>query len=240
MILSNNILILLDRVVGEKIYDGIVVSWSDMIVPSEIISLPVKTEEQAISLKEEFLRWLYEIGKSEVGGRSMVSHFKIFDNLSFWWLTSVAEKSPFLCRSIFQVFKLRTLEKIYSGNHCQGLVYHGNNSALHSILKKWSLGLGHSYKWNPSSADRAVKSGVGFCGKLIRKSPYLLQGIGWFIKRWFGRWRHVNSIRQSVEEPGQTARPTIVTFFPNIHMDQVEKGDFRSKYWERFHDYLKT
>jgi surface carbohydrate biosynthesis protein (TIGR04326 family) len=239
MILSKDTLILLDRVVGEKECDGIVVSWSDMVVSSGIVSLPVKTEEQAISLKEEFIRWLYEFGKSEVGDRSMVSHFKIFDNLSFWWLTSVAEKSPFLCGSIFEVFKLRTLEKIYSDNHCQDLVYNGSSVPLHSVLKKWSLELGHSYKWIPSLDDSSVRAEDSFRKKLIRKLPHLLRAIAWIIKKWLDRWWHVNSIQLDTEESSQTPRPTIVTFFPNVHLDEMEKGNFRSKYWEGLHDYLE-
>jgi surface carbohydrate biosynthesis protein (TIGR04326 family) len=240
IILSKNSLILLDSVVGKKEDTGVVVSWSDMNVSPGIISLPAKTEEQTVDLKGEFLRCLHELGQAEVNGRSLVSHLKIFDNLSFWWLTSVAEKSPFLCESIFQVFKLRTLEKIYENEHCQGLIYHGNNKSLHSVLKAWSQDLGHSYKWVPSSTDNSARSNDGFVRKIIRELPHLLQGIAWLIKKWFDRWRHVNSVQLDSDDPDQTPRPTIVTFFPNIHLDQVEKGDFRSKYWERFHDYLET
>ena len=219
---------------------GVFVSWSDMVVSPGIISLPAKTEERGVDLKGEFLRWLHELGKAEVDGQSLVSHLTIFDNLSFWWLTSVAGKSPFLCESIFQVFKLRTLEKIYTDKYCQGLIYHGNNEPLHSILKAWSRDLGHAYKWVPSSTKSSVRSNDSFGRKIILKLPYLLQGIAWLIKKWFDRWRHVSPVQQGVEESDQTSRPTIVTFFPNVHMDQVSKGNFRSKYWERLHDYLEA
>jgi hypothetical protein len=54
--LSKNNLILLDRVVDKNEDTGVVLSWSNMIVSSEIISIPAKTEEQAVGLKAEFLR----------------------------------------------------------------------------------------------------------------------------------------------------------------------------------------
>jgi surface carbohydrate biosynthesis protein (TIGR04326 family) len=230
----------LDSVVDKKEDTGVVVSWRDMVVSPGIISLPAKAEEQAVDLKRGFLKWLHDLGKADVDGQSLVSHLKIFDNLSFWWLTSIAEKSPFLCESIFQAFKLRTLEKIYADKHCQGLIYHGSNKPLHSALKKWSQDLGHSYKWVPSSTDSSVRTNHGFGRKIIRKLPHLLQGIAWLIKKWFDRWRHVNSVQLDTDEPDHTSRPTIVTFFPNVHMDQVEKGAFRSKYWESFHNHLET
>jgi surface carbohydrate biosynthesis protein (TIGR04326 family) len=237
--LSKNSLILLDRVADKNEDIGVVVSWGDMVVPSRIISLPVKTEEQAVSLKAEFLSWLHELGQAEVHGQSLVSHLKIFDNLSFWWLTSVAEKSPFLCESIFQTFKLRTLEKIYADKHCQGLIYHGNSEPLHSVLEAWSLDLGHSYKWVSSSTDKSARSNDGFGRKNFRKLPHLIQGIAWFIRKWFSIWRHVKPVHPNAEECDPTPRPTIVTFFPNAHMDQLTKGDFRSKYWEKLHDYIE-
>jgi surface carbohydrate biosynthesis protein (TIGR04326 family) len=237
--LSKNSLTLLDRVVDKNEDVGVVVSWSDMVVPSGIISLPVQTEEQAVDLKVEFLRWLHELGQAKVHGQSLVSHLKIFDNLSFWWLTSVAEKSPFLCESIFQTFKLRTLEKIYADKHCQGLVYQGNSESIHSVLKAWALDLGHSYKWVPSSNDSSARSSDGFGRKIIRKTPHFLKGIAWLAKKWFSMWRHVSSVQAGAEERDQTSRTTIVTFFPNAHMDQLGKGNFRSKYWEKLHDYLE-
>jgi surface carbohydrate biosynthesis protein (TIGR04326 family) len=230
----------LDSVVDKKEGTGVIVSWSDMVVSPEIISLPAKTEEQALGLKGEFLSWIHELGQTEVNGQSLVSHLKVFDNLSFWWLTSIAEKSPFLCESIFQAFKLRTLEKIYVDKQCQGLIYHGNNKPLHSALEAWSQNMGHSYKWVPSSTDSSKRSNEGFARKIIRKLPHLLQGIAWLIKKWFERWRHVSSVQLETDESDQPPRPTIVTFFPNIHLDQVEKGNFRSKYWERFHDYIDS
>jgi surface carbohydrate biosynthesis protein (TIGR04326 family) len=238
--LSKNSLILLDRVADKNEDSGVVVSWGDMVVPSEIISLPVRTEEQLISLKAEFLSWLHELGQAEVHGQSLVSYLKIFDNLSFWWLTSVVDKSPFLCKSIFQVFKLRALEGIYADNNCQSLIYYGNNRALHSALKTWSLNLDHSYKWIFSPTENPTKSNDSFARNIFRKSPYILQGIAWIAKKWFDRWRHVSSVQSHNDDSDQTPRPTIVTFFPNAHMDRVEKGDFRSKYWERFHDYLEA
>jgi surface carbohydrate biosynthesis protein (TIGR04326 family) len=232
-------MILLDRLTEEKKFPGVVVSWSDMVVPPKIISLPIKTEEQVVNLKTEFLSWLHELGQAEVHGQPLVSHLKIFNNLSFWWLTSVAEKSPFLCPSIFQIFKLRTLEKIYTDKHCQGLVYHGNSESLHSVLKAWSLDLGHSYKWFPSLTDSSARSSYGFGRKTFQKLPHLLQGIAWLINKWFTMWRHVDPVQTGAEERDETSRPTIVTFFPNVHMDQLDKGNFRSKYWEKLHDYLE-
>jgi surface carbohydrate biosynthesis protein (TIGR04326 family) len=237
--LSKNSLILLDRVADKNEDFGVVVSWGDMIVPPGVISLPEKTEEQTISLKAEFLRWLHELGQTEIHGQSLVSHLKIFNNLSFWWLTSVAEKSPFLCESIFQVFKLRTLEKIYADKQCQGLIYHGNNTPLHSTLEEWSRDLDHSYKWVLSSNENSSRSNEGFGKKAFRKLPHLVQGIAWIAKKWFDMWRHVNPVQTSAEECDQTYRPTIITFFPNAHMDQLGKGNFRSKYWENLHDYLE-
>jgi len=240
IILSKNSLILLDRTTNKPEDVGLVVSWSDMSVPPDIISLPLKTEELAESLKVEYLNWIHKLGKTKVEGQSLIAYLRIFNNLSFWWLTSVAEKSPFLCESIFKIFKLRTLERIYSENHCQSLIYQGNNKTLHSILKSWCLELGHPYKWKPLPSNTSISSTDSFFKILFKKLPYVLQGFAWIIKKWFERWKHVTPVQISAEKPDHTPRPTIVTFFPNVYMDELEKGDFRSKYWEKLHDYFYT
>ena len=241
--MSGNSLILLDRV-SNKIEEGsLIVSWSDMIVPPEITSLPQKTEEQAIGLKEEYLKWIYDLGKSVINGQSLVSYLKIFDNLSFWWLTSIAEKSPFLCESTFQIFKLRTLEKFYYDNHCRGLVYRGNNKNLHSTLSTWLKELDHPYKWIPISSNGPITFNGSIYNNLYNlflKLPYVLQGLIWFIKKWFKKWRHVSPDKSSAEKSDRKLRPTIVTFFPEIYVDQLKQGNFRSKYWEKLHDHLET
>ena len=51
---------------------GLFVSWSDMVVPEGIISLPVKAEEWAEILKAEFLNWHHELGQTKVDGRSLI------------------------------------------------------------------------------------------------------------------------------------------------------------------------
>jgi len=240
MILSENQLILQDRIVGNENDTGVIVSWGDIVVPSGVISLPVKTEEQAASLKEEYLQWLYDLGKSEVGGRSLVSHLKIFENFSYWWLTSVAEKSPFLCASIFQIFKLRTLEKIYSEKHCKSLIYRGNSNQLHTVLKSWSLKMGHTYQWSPLTTCSQLVSFSGFFKKFFSNLPHFFQGVLWFIKKWFVQWRHVKPAQLNSKKYNQDPRLTIITFFPNFHIDLMKKGDFRSKYWEKLHDLIDS
>jgi surface carbohydrate biosynthesis protein (TIGR04326 family) len=239
MISNKNILILSEQTIDKKEDSEVVVSWNEMVVPSGVISLPIKTEEQAISIKAEFLSWVHELGNTVVDGQSLISHLKIFNNLSFWWMTLVAEKSPFLCDSIFQIFKLRTLEKIYLDKGCEGLVYRGNHKQLHTVLKTWSFEMGHYYQWIPSPSDNPIPSSEGFREKLIRKTPHIFQGIAWLIKQWFERWRHVNSIHSNSKKNDQAQRPTIVTFFPNIHLDLAKEGKFRSKYWEKLHDYIE-
>ena len=100
-------------------------------------SIPQKAEEQALSIKKEYLAWVYDLGQYKIKGQTLISFLKIFDNFSFWWMTKIAAKSPFLSPCIFQVFKLRALEKLYFEKECKGVVYCGNNLDLHEIFKKW-------------------------------------------------------------------------------------------------------
>ena len=91
----------------------IIAHWSEINVPPKHISIPTKVEEEISILKNEYLSWVYELGQSKVGGKTITKHLQIMNNLSFWWMTYLSEKSPYKCPGIYRVFKLRILEKLY-------------------------------------------------------------------------------------------------------------------------------
>ena len=61
-------------------------------------------------------------------------------------MTSIAIKSPFENDSVYTVFKLRALENLYFERKCSGLIYCGNNKALHQTLQAWCQKMEHPYK----------------------------------------------------------------------------------------------
>ena len=104
-------LILLDE---DADWDGesqVVAHWTQLNVPASHESIPQRTEEQAREIKTEYFAWVHDLGRTRVRGKTVIASLKTFDNLSYWWMTSIAVKSPFENDSLYTVFKLRTLER---------------------------------------------------------------------------------------------------------------------------------
>ena len=102
---------------GEK---NVTAHWSKFNVPPHQESIPRKTEEKALQIKKDYLAWVYDLGQYKVNGQPLTSYLKLFENLSFWWLTVIAAKSPFRSPHIYQLFKLRAVESLYFEKQCNG------------------------------------------------------------------------------------------------------------------------
>ena len=86
-------MILLDE---DSSWDGdsrLVVNWSEVLVSTGQESLPLKVEELAPEIKKEYLAWVYDLGQSNINGKTLASQLRINENFSAWWMTLVEEKS---------------------------------------------------------------------------------------------------------------------------------------------------
>jgi len=84
----------------------ITVNWDQTTVPPDQISLPTQVDDRVLEIKKEFLAWAYEVSQIQIDGKTVTEHLKIFDGLSFWWMTLMGEKSPYKCPALYAVFKL--------------------------------------------------------------------------------------------------------------------------------------
>ncbi len=211
----------------------ITVNWDKITVPSDQISLPTQADDQVLEIKKKFLAWAYEVSQIQIDGKTVTEHLKIFEGLSFWWMTLMGEKSPYKCPAIYAVFKLHTLEKLYQHYDCRGIIFNGNDSALGQVLNQWCAEMGHPYKKVPSSSKKTFHFSLNY---LFSKLPYLIQACVWFIHRAWTRFRHVSSVHITPEK--EMTEITMVTYFPNINREKTEQGRFFSRYWGDLHSLL--
>lgn len=211
----------------------ITVNWDQTTVPPDQISLPTQVDDRVLEIKKEFLAWAYEVSQIQIDGKTVTEHLKIFDGLSFWWMTLMGEKSPYKCPALYAVFKLGALERLYQHNDCRGIIFNGNDSALEQTLSQWCIEMGHPYKYVLSTSKKTFHFSLKH---LFSKLPYLLQACVWLIHKAWTRFRHVSSARITPET--EMAEITLVTFFPNIDRKKTEQGQFTSRYWEGLHSLL--
>ena len=224
-------LILLDEGAYWKGESKVVAHWTQLNVPASHESIPQRTEQRAREIKTEYFAWVHDLGRARVRGKTVVASLKVFDNLSYWWMTSIAVKSPFGNDSIYAVFKLRALERLYLEQNCSGLVYCGNDHSLHQTLQDWCGKQGHPYK-RFRTVKKKVPRETGI-RNWLRKLPYWFQALVYLVKNWYLRYRHVDSIcPDEARELQKESGATLVTYFPNFDQEKAKKGEFFSRYWD--------
>ena len=227
-------LILLDEGVKWTGDARVVAHWTEVNVPESRESIPQRMEKQSSKIKAEYLAWVHDLSQTFVNGETLVVFLKVLDNLSYWWMTSTAFKSPLESDSLCAIFKLRALEKLYLERGCSGLIYHGNDSTLHRVLQGWCRKMKHPYaRFRTNKKMIPRDKGVR---KWLRKLPYWIQAIAFLIKNWYLRYRHISSIRSdTVKTLQDEGGVTVVTYFPNIDLEKAKKGEYWSRYWDNVH-----
>jgi len=205
--------------------------WNDRNPPSGTVSVPAKVDELAASLIDEYCGWTHELGETIVNGRSIREHLAFRPDFSFWWTGLIAEKAPLKSPAIYEIFKLRALERIYEDQNCTGLVYVGADPLLHETLRSWMRARSHSYERIGSPRLRRRRSRHTIASRL----PHIVQALGYLVLKYWTRYRHMV---RTLPSRRRSPQATIVTYFPNVDLERTAGGRFWSRYWEDLHDLL--
>ena len=209
---------------------GLLAHWAAMEVPRGTESVPLRVEQDAGRLRQEYLDWVHELGDHQISGSGIREHLHLDGKASYWWLTLIAEKSPMKSPGIYEVLKLRALERLYCSRGCRGLVLCSANGMLHRVLSGWCRRLGHAYEWR-----RLPRHGVRGLRERLRGAPHPVRAVAYLLQFWWQRLRRVSSGGEFPAGGGQAA---MVTYFPNIDRGLAEKGVFASRYWGKLHQVL--
>ena len=91
----NNPLLIWDRPGNPIDFIGRVVLFDELSEKRSYMSLPEYLETNAKILRSKYLQFIFDLGNQEIEGKSISQHLEIGDGLSYWWMTTLAEKSPF-------------------------------------------------------------------------------------------------------------------------------------------------
>lgn len=204
-----------------KIYD---------YITTEGTSLPIEVEKRIEELRKEYLEWVYAFGEGSCETKKVKEQLAI-DGLSLWWLTLIAEKSPFKNDLMYKVFKLRTIELLVDESQSKKIHLLSGDEDLKAPLTKWAAERNIEFLWEKVGSK--VSRPKSWKRRVYEGSPQLLQAFLWLF---YLLWRRIRKVGKA--SPSEANRATFVTYFPNIDLDEAEKGRFRSRYWGQLHDLL--
>jgi surface carbohydrate biosynthesis protein (TIGR04326 family) len=136
-------------------------------------SIPSHLEQHAESLRGKYLAFVHDVAESRIGGRRVIDHLTQEDGFSLWWMTQLAEKSPFKSPKIYDCLKLLALEDILKQRKTFELILHSSNRCLADTVRLLCRHQQISFSWRRSKN----LSGRWTPLRIFRALPHSIQGI---------------------------------------------------------------
>lgn len=147
-----------------------------------VISIPTLVETQADALKARYLAWIYELGEARINGKRLVDHLELRPGLSYWWMSSLAQKFNASGTSqIDNAIKALAFEGLVAERKPLSIVLVSSNDKLASILQSFCRTGGLNFKWNfvkPSGkSELFTRIAYGLLPSLLRALIYFF----WYL-----------------------------------------------------------
>ncbi len=133
---------------------GDVLLWHDYAEGIGVQSVPRYLEEHAKRLRSKYLEFIHDLGERRINGKSVVEHLDLGDGFSFWWMTRLAEKSPFKSPHLYDCLRLMAMEEILVELRPSRLVLHGAERDLSEAIETTCRNLGIGFVWHSANPSK--------------------------------------------------------------------------------------
>lgn len=203
---------------------GEVLYWQSY-VQGDGTSVPRYLENHAERLRAKYLAFIHDLGESRIGTKRLVDHLALNDGFSFWWMTLLAEKSPFKSPRIYTCLRLLALEEILRDRKPAQLILVSPDRALAQSIRMLCRSLRIGFKWRILGRSRVKWSLRG----VYQALPFPLQGAIGFVRYLIERWP-VRRFKKPSWFSGDDA-VFLCSFFAHLDPDSCKRGDFYSHQW---------
>ena len=135
------------------------------------VSIPKYIEKNRKSLRNEYIRIIHRFGEQKYGKHTLIEKLNILPGFSYWWMTMIAEKSPYKTKDIFNILKMISLDTVLKKFQKKTILLVSNNkkniNLIRQIAKKNNIILKEEY--NPNK-QYTLKS-------LYYHLPIIVQGL---------------------------------------------------------------
>ena len=163
------------------------IAWNTFSVGNDQLSIPKYLEKHAERFRSKYLAFVYDFSHSKIEGKSILEHLEIGDEFSFWWMTKIAEKSPFKSPRIYDCLRVMVLEEIILDNKLSDVTLESSDADLAETIERLCLGLKVRFTWKKKSRHAPLSLRTFY--ELL---PYPLQGI-LSLRHLIDQWKLRNS-----------------------------------------------
>ena len=133
-------------------------SFGEINDPS-LISIPRLVDEHADNFKSRYLTLIYELGETLINGKRLVDHLELRPGLSYWWMTSLAQKFNVSGASqIDNAIKVIALEDLIVKRKPISIILVSGNNKFASALQNFCQTSELYFEWNNARPTEKTKS----------------------------------------------------------------------------------
>jgi surface carbohydrate biosynthesis protein (TIGR04326 family) len=200
------------------------------------ISVHELVEANADNLKSRYLEWVYELGETTSGGRSLIDRLNLWPGFSYWWMSLLLEKCNYSkSPQIDHAVRLMAFEQWMTGRPVAHVALATCNALLAECVRSWCSKKGCTFEWRREGSDLA--SQPSRLRRLYHSLPYPVQALSWLVLYVARRWALKGvGLREWRESNGQT---TFVSYLFNLVPAAVEAGRFESRFWAHLPEVLR-
>ena len=202
-----------------------ILCWRSYDQHGSISSIPQYLEDHADRLREKYLAFIHELGERQIGGKRIVDHLDMGDGFSLWWMTRVAEKSPFKSRRIYGCLRLLALEEMLLESGISAVTLASDDHMLARAIGRLCENLGLGFR---VETTRKPLRGSAM-RRLYEALPSPLKGLI-SLRHYIARW----PLRRTRNPQWSGGRDSVFFCSYFIHLDPAlgARGRFFSRHWE--------
>ena len=218
-------------------FEGRIVFWRSSGSTGSLmdVSIPSLIEENSDKLKARYLAWIYDLGQLTIQDSHTIDILKIRKNLSYWWMTPIAEKFNYSkSPQITDALRLMAFDMWASNHGIKELEVLSSNSELIDCLLKWSKSRNLQFK--VLKKERNTNK-ISMKKRIYSLFPQETRTLAVFIRYLIGRWplRKVGLLKWRES----TADVTFISYLFGLSSKNISERKFQSQYWAHLPDKLE-
>ncbi len=194
----------------------------------DAISLPARLAGELTHLRDEHAVWAYETGKLSMGCGTLADRLRGGASLSMWWTSLLYERHPKVSPALYDVYRLRCLERLLLELGCTSLEVHGLAPRVAACVGA----LCRAWGWKVTFTGTVQAQRPSLLRRLYAATPAPVRALARLVV-WLATVRRRLPRTDLKVTDAQTG--TVITYFPNISVPDAEAGRLHSRYWESLH-----
>ena len=208
--------------------DRFVFNWNGYAEKTKQHSILNVLEENSDQLRSEYLAFIHELGQLKFEGKRIVEHLEIEPGFSLWWMTLLAEKSPFKTRALPDSLRMIATRQLLVNNKPKSVELISGNPDLALAMERLCESLKIAFSWSPCKPQKNEWS----LRKIWKRLPPIVQAPIHLTRHLLQRW----TLRRILQPEWFSGKDSVFlcSYYFNLDQEACDGGRFYSRQWMGF------